>query len=180
MAVTVTAYFIIPIYTILFVSGTNWFQTNFSVIGNVAGREEAFVLWGLIVGIYFFYCLRRIIRRMPEPPRFSWLVSLALLLLVFAVTTPYLPETLPLKSFLHIIFAFMASVCLILSLFFILLKLAEKDKASYKPWLAVLGLIVIISAVLLIIVGIISSALEIFFTLSMTLMVYRLYLRICR
>ena len=180
MAVTLTAYFIIPIYTILFVSGTNWFQTNFSVIGNVAGREEAFVLWGLIVGLYFYYCLRRIIRRMPEPPRFSWLPSLALLLLVFAVTTPYLPETLPLKSFLHIIFAFVASVCLIFCMFFLLLKLAEREKAAYRPWLIVLGLIVAVSAFLLALVGIISSALEIFFTLSMTLLVYRLYLRICR
>lgn len=180
MAVTVTACFIIPIYTILFVSGTNWFETNFSVIGNVAGREEAFVLWGLIVGLYFYYCLRKIIRRMPEPPRFQWLISLALLLLVFAVTTPYLPETLPLKSFLHIIFAFMASVCLILALFFILLKLAEADRKAYGPWLAVLAVIVIISAILLILVGIVSSALEIFFTLSATLLVYRLYLQICR
>ena len=49
-----TAYILIPAYTILFVQGNNWFTTNFSVIGNVVGREGEFVLWGLIVGIYFF------------------------------------------------------------------------------------------------------------------------------
>lgn len=58
-----TAYILIPAYTILFVQGNNWFTTNFSVIGNVIGREGEFVLWGLIVGIYFFlvsadYCLQ--------------------------------------------------------------------------------------------------------------------------
>ena len=50
-----TAYILIPAYTILFVQGNNWFTTNFSVIGNVVGREGEFVLWGLIVGIYFFW-----------------------------------------------------------------------------------------------------------------------------
>ena len=46
-------YILIPINTILFVQGSNWFTTNFSVIGNRIGREEEFVLWGLMVGIYF-------------------------------------------------------------------------------------------------------------------------------
>ena len=48
-------YILIPINTILFVQGSNWFITNFSVIGNRIGREEEFVLWGLMVGIYFFW-----------------------------------------------------------------------------------------------------------------------------
>ena len=42
-------YILIPINTILFVQGSNWFTTNFSVIGNRIGREEEFVLWGLMV-----------------------------------------------------------------------------------------------------------------------------------
>ena len=46
-------YILIPVYTILFVKGNNWLTTNFSVIGNRIGKKEAFVLWGLIVGIYF-------------------------------------------------------------------------------------------------------------------------------
>ena len=53
-------YILIPINTILFVQGSNWFTTNFSVIGNRIGREEEFVLWGLMVGIYFFWSLRQI------------------------------------------------------------------------------------------------------------------------
>ena len=49
-----TAYVLIPVYTFLFAINSDWFRTNFSVLGNIAGRKEAFVLWGLIVGIYFF------------------------------------------------------------------------------------------------------------------------------
>ena len=56
-----TAYVLIPVYTFLFAINSDWFRTNFSVLGNIAGRKEAFVLWGLIVGIYFFFILRRII-----------------------------------------------------------------------------------------------------------------------
>ena len=102
-----TAYVLIPVYTFLFAINSDWFRTNFSVLGNIAGRKEAFVLWGLIVGIYFFFILRRIIRHMPRKPTASWLVYLALVLLDFAVTTPYLPEQMPLKASLHIVIAFL-------------------------------------------------------------------------
>ena len=42
-----------------------------------------------------------------------------------------------------------------------------------------LAAIVLISGFLFVLAGIVSSALEIFFTVSATLMAYRLYLRVC-
>ena len=42
MLITFTAYILIPVYTLLFVAGSDWFTTNFSVLGNIAGRNEAF------------------------------------------------------------------------------------------------------------------------------------------
>lgn len=131
-----TAYVLIPVYTFLFAINSDWFRTNFSVLGNIAGRKEAFVLWGLIVGIYFFFILRRIIRHMPRKPTASWLVYLALVLLDFAVTTPYLPEQMPLKASLHIVFAFLAAACLTICLFFIVLRLyqtAGTKKQNHLP-----------------------------------------------
>ena len=178
-----TAYVLIPVYTFLFAINSYWFRTNFSVLGNIAGRKEAFVLWGLIVGIYFFFILRRIIRHMPRKPTASWLVYLALVLLDFAVTTPYLPEQMPLKASLHIVFAFLAAACLTICLFFIVLRLYQtaepKNKTIYRLYLAGLAAIVLISGFLFVLAGIVSSALEIFFTVSATLMAYRLYLRVC-
>ncbi|NBH74022.1 hypothetical protein D3Z51_18860 [Clostridiaceae bacterium] len=171
-----TAYVLIPIYTILFVQGSNWLTTNFSVIGNKIGREEEFVLWGLIVGIYFFGSLRLIITRMPAMPGHTWLIPLALVLLACAVTTPYLPEKLPLKSRLHIAFAFLAAVCLILCLARIVWVLYQDNRKKYRPYLLGLVGILSFSVFLFFIAGIISSALEIFFTIALTLMVHRLYL----
>lgn len=178
-----TAYVLIPVYTFLFAINSDWFRTNFSVLGNIAGRKEAFVLWGLIVGIYFFFILRRIIRHMPQKPAAGWLVYLALVLLDFAVTTPYLPEQMPLKASLHIVFAFLAAACLTVCLFLIVLRLYQtaeaENKAVYRMYLAGLAVIVLISAFLFVLAGIVSSALEIFFTVSATLMAYRMYLRVC-
>ena len=59
------AYIIIPAYTILFVKGIRVvLQRIFSVIGNYLHRKDAFVLWGVLVGAYFYYSLRTAIRLM--------------------------------------------------------------------------------------------------------------------
>ena len=171
-----TAYILIPAYPILFVQGSNWFTTNFSVIGNRVGRQEAFVLWGLLVGIYFFYSLRIIVSRMSASPAGTWLIPLALILLSCAVVTPYLPETLPLRSTLHIMFSFMAAGCLVLCLWIILWKLYLNDTKKYRPYLTGLAGIAGFSLFLLALAGIVSSALEIFFTITSAIMVRRLYL----
>lgn len=175
MLPALTAYVLIPLYTILFANGSRWLDTNFSVLGSLPGREEAFVLWGLIVGIFFFWCLRQIIRRMPRRPRFCFLAPLALLLLVFAVTTPYLPERLPLKSFLHILFAFLAAVCLGGILLSIVLTLYHGDRQGYRRYLFFLLGSFAVCIWLFFLAGIVSSAMEIFFTISMDLLAYRLY-----
>ena len=168
-------YILIPGYTILFVKGSNWLTTNFSVIGNRIGKREAFVLWGLLIGIYFFWSLRVIVAKMPAKPYGTWLIPLALILLSCAVITPYLPEILPLKSLMHIIFAFLASVCLMVCLWLIVWKLYQGNKEKYRQYLAGVAGIGIFSLFLLVLAGIISSALEIFFTITTVLMVRRLY-----
>ena len=175
MFINLVAYFLIPAYTIFFVEGSNWFTTNFSVIGNLAGRQGEFVFWGLCVGLYFFWCLRHIVSHMEKRPRGTWLISLSLVLLTFAITTPYLPESLPFKAFLHIIFAFLAAVCLMCCLYLIVDTLCRQDFGTYRRFLAGLISITIISAFLLWLAGIVSSALEIFFTISTVILVKRLH-----
>lgn len=174
MVLNLIAYILIPAYTIWFVEGTDWFTTNFSVLGNMIGRSEEFVLWGLIVGIYFFWCLRRMVKLMKQKPKGTWLITASLVLLTFALTTPYLPDQLPLKSFLHIIFAFVAAVCLMLCLYLIVWRLYQTDKTLYRPYLKALVIITLFSAFLLVLAGIVSSALEIFFTISTVILVRRL------
>ena len=172
------AYILIPAYTILFVADSNWFTTNFSVLGNEIGQQEKFVLWGLIVGIYFFWCLRRIVANIPASRWSTWLIPFDLLLLVFAITTPYLPDRFPVQAFLHFVFAFFSAIVLAIILFLIIWKLYQKDPMQFRPFLRGLGIITIISFALLYKAGFVNSALEIFVTVSGSILVYRLYCRV--
>lgn len=178
MLLNVTAYIVIPIYTILFAWGTDWFRLNFSVLGSIANRKNAFLLWGIIVGVYFYYVLKRIIKGIPSNRKESVISACALLLLAFAVTTPYLPEIRPFQSFLHVIFAFSASVLLLGCLYLIVWKLYRMNEQAYGIYFTLLNVITACSASLLLLAGIVSSALEIFFTITCTLLLIRLYRRI--
>ena len=62
MILNITAYFIIPVYTFLFAWGTDLFRLNFSVLGSLANRKNAFLLWGIIV---FLLCAEK---DYPSPP----------------------------------------------------------------------------------------------------------------
>lgn len=178
MVLNITAYLIIPIYTFLFAWGTDLFTLNFSVLGSFATRKNAFLLWGILVGAYFYYVLREIIKRLPCHEKEAALTYTALILLFLAVTTPYLPEHKPFDAFLHVVFAFSASVLLLSTLYFILWKLKNMNRRIYRPYLDCLYAITAISAMLLSLAGIVSSALEIFFTVSCTVLLKRVYDRI--
>ncbi|WP_347061577.1 hypothetical protein [Hungatella hathewayi] len=177
MILNITAYFIIPVYTFLFAWGTDWFTLNFSVLGSLANRKNAFLLWGIIVGTYFYYVLRKIIHHLPRNRKETVTSVSALILLAFAVTTPYLPENRPFRAFLHVIFAFSASV-LLGCLYLIVWKLYCMNRDGYRSYFICLNVITVLSAMLLLLAGIVSSALEIFFTVSCTLMLIRLYRRV--
>lgn len=71
--------------------------------------------------------------------------------------------------------AFTASCLLVLSLFLLLLQKARQDRQRYWDCMKWLGVTVLLSLVLFAMVGIISSALEIFFVLSTTLLARRLW-----
>lgn len=174
MTIKILAYFLIPSYTILFTSGYNWFTTNFSVIGNLIDRKLAFLLWGIMVGGYYYLVYRAIRRHAGLKAGTARLLPAALILLFCAITTPYLPEVLPLKSFLHIVFAFLSTVLLLVFLTAVTWNRYRLDPGPYRPFLAALAVIVAVSAVLLAVAGIVSSALEIFLTVTTVILSSRL------
>lgn len=164
---------LIPVYTLFFAKGYGWFSTNFSVIGNMFRRKEVFVLWAVLVGLYFFFSLRQIIRKMPGKVKGSFLVPVAVVLLLFAITTPYLPQEFPLKAVLHIVFAMLASACLVIVTAYLFWQMKPYAPERANKYLRFLGLIVAGSIVLFFVSGIISSAMEIFFVLGMVALMER-------
>lgn len=174
------ACFLIPAYTLLFAGSVQWFGTNFSVIA-VTGPDHyrGFVYWGLLAGSYFFVMLSRLAFLLPrrwERNLVRLLTVCAVLSLAYAVAIPYLPEYFPKYAALHVLLAAGASILLMVVLLVILLALRRTDPARWKRPLRSWGLIAAGSALLFLIPRMVSTALEVFFTISAALLARRVWL----
>lgn len=173
--------FLIPCYTLLFAGSIQWFSTNFSVIA-VTGEDHyrGFVYWGLLAGAYFLVMLVLLAKRLPQPWARVGVFGLTVggvLCLGYAVTIPYLPDSFPKYAALHVLLAALACALLMAALLLCLLVFRRENRRRWNPplwaWLAIVG----ISAILFGIPQMVSTALEVFFTISATLLVRDMWLR---
>lgn len=172
--------FLIPAYTLLFAGSMHWFGTNFSVIA-VAGPDHyrGFIYWGLLAGGYFFVMLNALAsalhdRRAGRTVRL--LTAAAVLALAYALAIPYLPKYFPKYAILHVVLAAVASVLLMLALLMILLTLRRRDRDCWTRPLREWELIVVCCVLLFLIPQMVSTALEVFFTISAALLTRRIWL----
>lgn len=145
------ACFLIPAYTLLFAGGRAWFSTNFSVIA-VTGPDHyrGFLYWGVLAGGYFFLMLMKLASILR-----SRVAQTAAILLTLAA---------------------LACVLLMLALLVALLALYRRQPDRYVPLLRAWFIIVGICGVLFLIPQMVSSALEVFFTISAALLVRKAWL----
>ena len=174
------ACFLIPAYTLLFAGSVRWFGTNFSVIA-VTGPDHyrGFIYWGVLAGGYFFVMLSKLAFTLPlrRDRVLARLVTVcAVLSLAYAVAIPYLPKYFPKYAALHVALAAGACALLMLALLVILLSLRRTDPPRWRRPLRAWGLIVAGSAVLFLIPHMVSTALEVFFTISAALLIRRAWL----
>lgn len=174
------ACFLIPAYTLLFAGSVEWFGTNFSVIA-VTGADHyrGFVYWGVLAGGYFAVMLTKLALILPRLwPRIAvcLLTLLACLALGYALAIPYLPDDFPGFASLHVVLAAGACVLLMLALLLVLLLLYRRGPERYRPLLVRWGLIAGGSGLLFLLAGMVSSALEVFFTITAALLTRRLWL----
>ena len=172
--------FLLPAYTLLFAGSITWFGTNFSVIA-VTGKDHyrGFFLWGLLAGSIFLVLLVRIIHSLPGkwgklPLYFTtWL---AVSSLGYTLAIPYLPKSFPGYAALHVALAMAACVWLMLTALIILIWRCKLDWMRWRGCLLGWGLIVAGSALLFAMAGMVSSALEIFFSISTALLLRNMFL----
>ena len=174
------ACFLIPAYTLLFAGSVQWFGTNFSVLA-VTGPDHyrGFVYWGILAGSYFFVMLSRLAFTLPrrrERVTVRILTVCAVLSLAYAVAIPYLPAYFPKYAALHVALAAGACVLLMLALLVILLALRRTGPARWRRPLRAWGMIVAGSGVLFLIPMMVSTALEVFFTVSAALLIRKIWL----
>ena len=176
------ACFLIPAYTMLFAGSVEWLGTNFSVIA-VTGKDHywGFVYWGALAGGYFAVMLTKlalILPRLWQRSAVCLLALLACLALGYALAIPFLPDDFPGFASLHVVLAAGACVLLMLALLLVLLSLYRDSPENYRLLLVRWGLIVGGSGLLFLLAGMVSSALEVFFTITAALLTRRIWLTV--
>lgn len=180
LLVDLTACFLIPAYTLLFAGSMAWFRTNFSVLA-VTGKDHyrGFVLWGVLAAAYFLAMLAALARTMPRRRgriAVRALGGAACLCLAGSLLVPYLPDNFPRFAQLHVLLAALACVLLMLALLAVCLACRREGLEGWTYHLRDWGGIVFFSGVLFAAGGMVTSALEVFFTISAALLARRLWL----
>ena len=163
-------------YTVLFAGSVEWFGTNFSVLA-VTGADHyrGFFIWGLLAACYYLLVLGGISRTLSSP-RAQLLICIFCLMgcgtLGASLAIPYLPENFPRYADLHVVLAFSACVFLMAALLTAILSCGGTYRRLLGIWWSIIG----ISTLLFVWVGIVSTALEVFFTLSTVWLTHRLFL----
>ena len=174
------ACFLIPAYTLLFAGSVRWFGTNFSVLA-VAGPDHyrGFIYWGVLAGGYFLVLLNALAAVLP----LRWagravrlLAAGACLCLAYALAIPYLPDFFPRDAVLHVLLATSACVLLMAALLIIILTLLHRDPSRWSGPLRTWVLIAAGCGVLFLIPRMVSTALEVFFTIAAALLARRLWM----
>lgn len=130
--------------------------------------------WAVLAGGYFFVLLTRLTLTIPVR-RLRWLLHVLILTacvsLGYAVLIPYLPEDIPRWASLHVALAAGSSVLLMAALLALLLSL------RYWSLLWVWGCVTAVCAILFMTAGMVTTALEVFFTISAALLTRSIWLR---
>lgn len=174
------ACFLIPAYTLLFAGSVRWFGTNFSVLA-VTGPDHyrGFIYWGVLAGGYFLVLLNALAGVLP----LRWagravrlLAAAACLCLAYALAIPYLPAAFPRDAVLHVLLATSACVLLMAALLLVILTLRRRDPSRWSGPLRAWVLMTAGCGGLFLVPRMVSTALEVFFTITAALLARRLWL----
>ena len=191
MFLSFLSYIVIPLYTLLFVRGTDWFAANFSVISSLKEKENAFALWGALVSCTLYRMVFPLIQSAPFSKRASsllcrpparrlcyLLLNLSFLFLISAVILPYLPDQFPIQAGLHIFFAFFSAVFLFFCLAVLVYALYSSRPSKYAACLFSLWASAAVSLLLLKAAGIVNTVLEVFVTITACVLIRNLYRKV--
>lgn len=177
------SWFIIPALTVLMPGKTSWIKSNFSVATSQPPGQFFLILWGLITGSYFYLLLKKTIGQAAPFIRTEkeiFLTDLAVFLLIFSVILPYTPIVRPFLSTVHVACAFVASALLYLIFLLLNFKMYFFRPDSFRTLTVSLLCALPVCLLLFFMAGnMISSALEIFFTVFCCLWIRLFYFKVC-
>ncbi|MCH1941552.1 hypothetical protein [Holdemania massiliensis] len=151
-----------PLYTLFLILRDNPLTTNLSWVGNGLGYRYLILIWAVSGALIF----RMMIQDLAQAFKLCWkrCYDLTFLFMILSMVFPYLPETLPFVSQLHIFIsnlAFIALNVLILGVFY----QGQQRRWQLGRWgIEVTSVILIFCALLYIRFLSINSLLEMFYT----------------
>lgn len=176
------SWFIIPCMTILMPGKSSWLKSNFSVAGSQPPGQLFLIFWGVVTGSFFYLLIKKTIRQAAffiHGDKEKDLTECAVFLLLVSVFLPYQPATYPILSVMHVACAFVASTLLYMILLLLDLKMYFHLPDVFRTMTVALLAVLPVSLLLFIWAGsMISSALEIFFTISCCLWLRLFYIKI--
>ena len=168
------AYGIIPALTLFFVMGSGMTDLNFTVLGNALGRRELFLIWGAVFAGFISLSLVGIIKYTIGTVFEKLTLISAVFLLISGIILPYFPEKWPNMAWLHTACCFMAAVMADLCVTHIIIRLRKGNRAKYRRYFYWNWANIALSAVFFTEIGMVTSLLEVFFSLSFTFMIQSL------
>ncbi len=159
---------IYPLYTAWFAAHASILTENLSYVGNLEGMHLHFMLWGTLTILALLPGVRLCIEYSLFKKRHRLLTSIAAILLVCAVTLPYLPRQFPFFSFLHIVLSFAAPLSLIGAVLLIYMDLAMLYPKLMGKILAVFGTLCIVALGIYLKYGSVNTLVEIFLSIGLS------------
>lgn len=171
------SYFIIPVYTLLLARQDGFFDANLSTISSDIAHKDAFMLWAFMIVAFIYLVLSKVIsnHKLRYKKLDNILVIVSCVLLLLSATTPYHPDIYPVKAELHVVFAFTSTVVLFVTFLLITWELRSFDKKQYNIFFLLVIIIGLISFFLFIYFGMVTGFLEVFITITGTIMAKTLY-----
>lgn len=175
----IVSFVILPLFTIVLSMQESVFESNISVISSNPTYTNAFLIWTCLVVVYFYTLLSKIVSRshFRFTTLYRCLLTTSSVLFLLTAGTPYTPAKDQMKAQLHVVYAFSATVCMLLSLLFIILELYHNHPSQYRLHLISILSLGIGSLLLFLTMGLVSGLLEIIVTLGATWLTYSLWIR---
>ncbi|MEG0345845.1 MAG: hypothetical protein RR435_06475 [Erysipelotrichaceae bacterium] len=172
--ITIIMTLIISILTIILAIKAPITKENLSYIANQLGYNKLFIIWGLIVGTYFFYIIINISNTTKViNTKIKISSTIILILEVLGLVVPYKPTTNIILSELHSNSALIATTGFAMLTYYLLYLLSLR---GHNKYIKTYNLIIMLNVFIFLYYGHITSLLELSYTLCM--LIYLSYINI--
>lgn len=104
---------IYPLYSFWFGTRASLFYENLSYVGNLDENRIHFMSWALLTIVTIYIGFKKCLKYAIFKNQLKKAMQSAALLLILAVTFPYLPDNYPFSSFIHLIFSMSAPLLIL-------------------------------------------------------------------